>query len=268
MRWMIISSALLVMVWSGCKTEENAGDTDLTTVVDHVYAERGLLSITPLINALKAGPGAWDQLASHTCAQVDSIVGDTAAFPGNGPVIIYMRYPDPGCVDIDGRTRSGAMRMMITGELSVPGTIAEVNSTDLTVDGKRHRFGMRDSIAVDSTIIVRMDSSAMFRGGDWSRTFTGILGYRQVAGTGDAMHENDIYRCSVDLDGQDHNGLPYTATSSADLMISIACKWVTVGEEVIIPEGKSERYLDYGAGACDANSAITVEDEVFGLTIP
>jgi hypothetical protein len=174
-----LSLFVLLVLSTSCQQEsaEPVAPADVNASVDHAYMESAIVPIFPLVNALKAGPGNWTSITTHTCASLDSITGDTAAFPANGPVTLHLRYPDLGCTDIDGRVRIGRMTVTLTDGLSVPGAIATIACPDLKIDQYRFRFGLRDSMAYADTAIVRVDSGFIFTQGDWARRYSGNYRY-------------------------------------------------------------------------------------------
>jgi hypothetical protein len=237
-------------------------------VVDHVFQERALIPMTALANALGAGAGAWSAITAHTCASIDSITGDTANFPTNGPVMIYLHFPDTGCTDIDGHVRSGRVVLTISDHLGVPGAKASIMSDDLTDGPCRYRFAITDSTTGTDSLFVRIDSSFIYSAGDWGRRLRGDAHYAMTAGQGDDDHANDVYTITTAFTGGDRYGVQYSCTSGQPLVFAIACPRISAGTETIEPDDHGPRELDYGSGGCDDHLDFQAEGQSFGLTIP
>jgi hypothetical protein len=260
----VLILAVLPLLLAGCDKDEDLTPDitaeEVTTVVDHVFIERAVLPMFPLARALRAGPGEWAAIVSHTCAAVDSITGDTTNFPSGGPVTVYLDFPDPGCVDIDGHRRAGSLIITLTDTVNATSSVVTIVANDLTDNGLRYRF-------VDS-FAVNVDSSFFFYGGDWGRRVHGATRYYAIEGQGDGDHANDAFSITHTLSGIDRDGVTYQSTTTTALQLHIDCPWVTAGTESIQPNGLDERILEYGSGTCEPHVDIIVGEFSVGLTIP
>lgn len=244
-------------------------EPDVTASVDHVFASFTVMKALPMVHALYPAPGHWHLVAERTCAMVDSIVGDTAGFPAGGAVTVHLRYPDEGCADLDGRSRSGRLTITLTGAMDEPGSSITVRSPRLGLDGFAHRFTMAAECTEAGIWEVNVDTSDVFWQGDWSRRLSGAMTLSAIgheAGQPAAMEQR--YTLEHTLDGQDRRGVRYASRTSAGMVIANDCRWVLSGVEVITPSGSTEQVLDHGAGTCDASSTITSAGRSIGLTSP
>lgn len=271
MRKVLIVAALPLLV-TGCdKDEDLTPDVtaeEVTTVIDHVYIERAVLPMFPLVRALRAGPGQWTSMADHTCASIVSITGDTTDFPAGGPVTLYLDFPDSGCVDIDGHRRSGTLVITLTDTVNAPGSVVTIVANDLLDNGLRYRFALRDSTLGVDSFAVDVDSSFFYYGGDWGRRVDGAMRYYATAGQGDEDHANDAFTITHTLSGIDRDGVTYQSSTTTSLQFRIDCPWVSAGTESIQPNGLDERILEYGSGPCEPLVDIIVGEFSVGLTIP
>ena len=241
---------------------------DVFTAIDHAFTERALLPLPALVNALQLAAGNWTAITAHTCASIDSITGDTTAFPAGGPVTIHLHFPDTGCVDIDGHRRTGLLHVTLSDFPGMSGARVSIRSDDLVDNSLRYRFALRDSTIVSDTIAMAIDSSFMYYAGDWGRRIAGSGTMAWTAGQGDDDHSNDTYAVHYSSTGIDREGRAYTSTTTTDLQFSIACPWIHDGTESLIPDGLEPRTLDYGTAVCDAQCEIGVGEVNVGLTIP
>ncbi len=260
---------LSVLLISGCESnnDDELLEEDVRCVIDHAHASLVLAPVYPLVRALQAGNAPWATIGSRTCAVVDSIIGDTAAFPNAGAVTVYLRYPTGGCTDIDGRIREGNLVVVFASSVgSVPGSFA-AHSNNFGASGFTSRFGMHGS-ATGAVQEVLMDSSFIWQGGAWSRRLSGSMAYNAVEGNLTGEPDDDEYTLTHVLAGKDRNGASYSANTSEALRVGTTCRWTLSGKEIILPDGLGQRILDHGTGACDGTSAITAGGQTIGLTIP
>lgn len=241
---------------------------EIYQVVDHAFTERALVPLPAIAEAHGIGPGNWLAIGANTCALVDSITGDTAAFPLNGPVTIHLHYPDTGCTDLDGHRRAGLLRITYTDLPGVDGAIIALHSADLTDGPFRYRFWITDSVlGIDSTH-VRIDSSYIFTAGDWGRRIRGTATFLRVEGQGDADPLNDVFTIAHGFTGSDRYGGAYSAQTGTPLRWERDCAWIGGGTATIDPAAFDPRDLDYGVNNCDDHLDFQAEGQSFGLTIP
>lgn len=264
------AGALLMMALlaSSCKKETDLGSDEVNTMVDHAYAENLIAPLYPLALAMNIAPGRWVPDSSTFCVSMDSLVGDTALFPANGPVTVHLRFHDGGCADPAGRGRSGPFVLRFDSlEGDGRARIAAFSTPELQCAGFQFRCGASVSRLSDGRYRVRMDSSAIWRQGAWSRRFRGDLDHELVAGMVDEAANDDVHEVSVAVIGQDRFGTGYTATTTLPLEVSTGCRWIKAGVHTFVQADERERTLDYGSG-CDARADLTVSDTRFGLIIP
>lgn len=259
---------LVAGLWVGCQKDDEAPlAEDVSMVVDHAVVSAPLVSIYPLLRAMRIGELPWDSIPGHTCAAIDSISGDTAAFPGNGPITLHLRYPDGGCTDVDGRARAGALTVTLDEVIGqAPGAFA-ASSDNLTVTGTKVRFALTGSVS-GANGTVDLDSCFVWLSGAWALKTQGLLSYQMTAGSTTSDHTDDEYVINRTSNGLDRNGRPYVVSTSTQLRFELECPWVSEGKELILPSGVAQRLLDHGTGTCDGYSGIILNGDTVGLTIP
>lgn len=259
---------LSILVLFACKKEEEEGAGDMTAVVDHVYTSANLIPILPLVIALDPGPGNWHLLQGLTCASVDSITGDTAAFPANGPVTVHLHFPDTGCTSIDGRTRAGDLRITLGDAIGTIGAQATISATDHATGGIHYRFTFTATCTADQRWLLSMDTVSVRTSGPWQFRLKGTYTYERIAGAGDPDPMNDAYDLDFNLDGRDRNGVDYDAYAVTDLRYALDCKWIRQGVEDVDPSNADIRRVDHGNGTCNAQTEVEIDGNTVGLTIP
>lgn len=261
-----VLAALVLM--AACKKEDDLGSEEVNTMVDHAHAENLIAPLFPLVRAMVVGPGHWTPDSALFCASVDSLVGDTAMFPANGPVTLHLRFSDGGCTDAAGRGRSGPM-VLLFDSLEVDGRarLIAFSTAGLECAGFLFRCGATVEPLGEGRYRIQLDSSAIWRQGAWSRRYRGHLDHELISGGIDGIANDDVYAVAEEMIGQDRYGTSYTATTSTVLEVATGCKWVRGGVLTFVQSDERERTLDYGTG-CDARADLTVADTRFGLIIP
>ena len=258
---------LAAVLLTACEREE-APDGDVDMVVDHAYLMAGLHPLLPYVLAMDPGPGRWHLLPDVDCSVMDSISGDTAGYPLNGPVRLHLSYPPGGCEALDGREREGVLIVEVEG---VPDTLlakVRISASDLDQAGLRARFGISCTRLDSLRWMAMLDSSFVFRSGAWSRRSTGTLVYRLQDAGSDSLAGDERYSVALDVNGQDRHGRAFHAFTLSDLLVAADCGWALSGLERLEPAENDVRDLDHGGGTCDAQATILLGDGSIGLTIP
>ncbi|MBK6627873.1 MAG: hypothetical protein IPG35_09845 [Flavobacteriales bacterium] len=257
-----------IVLMASCKKEDDLGSEEVNTMVDHAHAENLIAPLYPLAQALRIGPGHWTPDSATFCMSVDSVQGDTAMFPANGPVTLHLRFNEGGCLDAAGRGRTGPLVLEYDSlEGDGRARLSAFHTSGLECAGFSFRCAASVSPLSDGRHRVLVDSSAIWRQGAWSRRYHGRLDHELIAGTIDGTAGDDVYAVTVEVIGQDRYGTAYTATTSTILEVATGCKWVRGGVLTFVQSDERERTLDYGSG-CDARADLTVADTRFGLIIP
>lgn len=255
------------MLATGCKKEDDLGSEEANAMVDHAFTENLVAPLFPLAQALGLGPGRWAVDSATFCLGLDSLVGDTGAFPANGPVTLHLRFLG-GCTGAGGRERTGVFILRYDSlESDGRARLAAFSTPDLHAAGFRLRCDATVSPLADGRHRVRVDSSFVWNDGAWSRRYHGNLDHALRSGTVDSIANDDVYDVHEELIGQDRSGTAYTATSGTDLEVATGCAWVRGGTLTFVQSDERERVLDYGSG-CNARADLTVADTRFGLIIP
>ncbi|HMQ75777.1 MAG TPA: hypothetical protein PKE21_02620 [Flavobacteriales bacterium] len=259
--------ATLVLV-TGCRKEDDLGSEEVSTMVDHAYTENLITPLFPLAQAMGIGPGRWSPDSALFCLGLDSLEGDTTAFPANGPVTLHLRFSDGGCTDAAGRGRSGPFVLRYDSlESDGRARLIAFSTPGLQCAGFELQCGASVNSLGDGRVRVQVDSSAIWRQGAWSRRYRGHLDHELISGSIDAVANDDVYAVAVDVIGQDRYGTAYTATTNTALEVTTGCRWVRGGVLAFVQSDERDRTLDHGSG-CDARADLIVSDTRFGLIIP
>ncbi|MBK8340450.1 MAG: hypothetical protein IPK99_10875 [Flavobacteriales bacterium] len=259
---------ILVTLLGGCrKDEEEATEQNVATMIDHAVAEKGIFPLFAHLKGLRLGPGRWSPTGEVPCITLDSIVGDTGAFPMNGPVTAFLRFLGPGCPGLDGVQRNGTIVVRYDTTLAQEALIGGFSTTDLDLGVGRFRFGATVDAPNGTTSTVHMDSAFVQYAGAWSERFRGNIIYSLLDAPLDSVVQNDRYSVLFDLLGKDHNGRTYGVVPVEALEVEVDCAWITRGIEAFTLDDGIERRMYHGEG-CDDHVELHTNEQVAGLTIP
>lgn len=167
-----------------------------------------------------------------------------------------------GCTGRDGKVRSGRVIVTYTGTgYFDPGSSWVVTFDNYYVNN-RHLEGTRSvtnnglntagnmtwSIQATNMRVTRPDGS--WRSWDSQRTREMIAGY------GDSLWTNDIYKVNGTASGTNSAGETFTSVIT-DLIRDHSCRWITSGTIVNTPSNRPAMTIDFGNGNCDDEATVT-----------
>lgn len=257
-----------LILFNSCEKEnaELFSETDLVLAEDEALSETLFDDLMASVDdAVKSvddmifGGGLKSMIVSDGCPLVTVDHPDEIYWPK----VITIDY-GTGCEGFYGQTRSGMVKVTISGRYRVEGSIKTIELFDYVING----------IAVEGTKTVEnlglnennnLVFSTTLTGGKIT-TPNGIVLNREfsrerewVAGADSPNHFDDVYFISGITTGTNYLGENYTRTITNPLEWSASCKFIKSGTIVSEVEGKATITLDYGDGVCD-NEAIVSRD--------
>lgn len=249
--------ALALFFLAGCEKDDE--DLSIRSAIDMGVAELTFPRLVMLAKNLSPIDGDYAHMAANTCANIDSIVGDTANFPASGDSIqVFLTFPDSGCVDLDQRLKKGKLSIVYFGELESIGAEARIMPNGL-LGGVGRSTGRIDIIRSSALSFQVQYSDCFVSSNSWSILYAGSMSMTQTDGTGTLDPGDDAYRYEGDWSCTDREGTPFEARTLNPVVLSMDCPWNTMGYFRLDPEGRNQRVLDYGEGTCDGDMVVTAD---------
>lgn len=266
MNYKICLFALIIsgIFMSSCKKEE--ADTDTQSAVDYAYLKLGYNTILPVTNNITVNEEGLDKTNTYTCASVTLIAGDTTNWPASGDTLVYeVNYGTTGCVDHDGRTKTGILTVSFYNDFKLSGGLVKIEPTNFKVDGFTYEGTMTlqnnggysyskvvaNGKCIASTWTVEYDGTT---------TLTWLSGYNTPADPTD-----DSYSYSETADCINRKGSAFTVGTTSAIVKDCNCKWISQGTVEITPAGLATRTIDFGTGTCDDDATLTINGKVFNF---
>jgi hypothetical protein len=99
-----------------------------------------------------------------------------------------------------------------------------------------------------------------------SGIWSGTRNFEWIEGDNDVSTNNDVFLVTGKSSGRTTKGNKYNATIETPLEINFSCNWIVSGEEIVVPENLTERYVDYGS--CDNEVAISYKRTNYTVSLP
>jgi hypothetical protein len=272
----ILSLLLIVTVaasFNGCKKKEEPKDYQSQTFIanengisEKVYDDAKLFSdqMMSLTGGLKSSEMDTVYMGQCILATLDW----TAS-----PILLTIDFGSSNCLCTDGFYRRGKIIVTFTGGYFDPGTVITYGFEDYYVNdyhvmgtktvtnmGPNNSGNLWWDIVVDGQIVEPNNGSTFF----WSSNHQ--LEWSEGATT-PGIWWDDVYLVRGSASGTTVEGLDYTMTIVTDLVKKLNCQWVVSGVLNIQPEGWPLFVVDYGDGTCDNQATVTVNGEVYYITM-
>jgi len=256
---------------SSCQKEQTASFTqdDLIMVEDDALAEAIFTDImesvnnaTNVIDDLLYGGGSLKSMTTG-CPSISVDIPDTE----NWPKVITIDWGE-GCEGFYGQTRSGMIKVTITGRYRVPGTSRTIEFFDYYFNGI-HVEGTKNVTNNGRNENDNLTFTATLEGGQitipapdddsediiLTKSFTKTREWFEGEDTFNPF--DDVYFITGNASGTNYKGLTYTRTIQIPLEWSASCRFIKSGSILIERSDHEPFVLDYGNGECDNEATVS-----------
>jgi len=277
----VLSTAL---VFSSCKKKEK-DDNDTSAAEDHTVAETQSNDVVNIGNQASYGSMSTYKMGQQAqeniytvCATITSYTTNSA---DNDTLVVNF---GAGCTGNDGRTRSGILQYIYTAGLHYrdSSNVISVTSNNYVVDGNTinitsktiknlgHITGGKLTWADDANITINKANGKTIT---WTSSKTKVL----LAGEQPNNAPIDWAHAQVAIygtaSGTSANGETFTANiaQATWLVRNFNCtsyrKFFVSGELDFTPGSKPTRYINFGTGACDNLATVTINGNIYNITL-
>jgi hypothetical protein len=252
------SAILSALLFTAC---ERDATQDWTFAVDNAAAEEAFQDIYSRTSQI--GEGNDDALRAG-CATISH----TADTLGQFPDTIRIDF-GTSCLGPDGRTRTGALDIIMSGRWRDAGTVTTVTSDSFSVNGYAVFGGStitvnpvnaagNPSYTVSTANAQVTNPQAQTSTWSCSKTFEWVEGVNtNFATNGSTGVTDDVFHITGSASGTSHQGTSYTANITNFLIRRLDCRWLTQGTVEVTPAGGAARTIDFGNGTCDNQATLS-----------
>jgi hypothetical protein len=250
------------------KDDSNNSENDTELAKTDALAETSFTDVLMIADEASAKVTGDNLEQFRTTSNCATVTHDTIS----SPKTITIDFGNTNCMCNDGRNRRGIISVSYTGKYKDSGSIHTITFNNYFVNDNQvlgsksvENKGLNNlnqtyfNVIVNGMIIKATTLDTITWNANRIRTW--------IAGEGTPTRMDDEYSISGSSAGQKANGQTYTKTITTPLLKEIGCKWFKSGVVEIAPTGKAIRVVDFGNGACDNLATVTVNGNVYNITL-
>ena len=266
--------AAMGMIFTSCrKNKDEEKDTDTSSASDNALAEGTYNDVNNIADEASTGSLSSyfitniseEKSALSTCAV---ITNDTTV----SPRILTIDFGATNCLCGDGRNRKGKINVSYTGRYRDSASTHTITFTNyyvndnqilgtktVTNNGHNSSGNLSYSIVVNGQIIKASGGGTII----WTSTRT----REWIAGELTPSWSDDVYLITGTANGTNAAGVSFTMAITSALRKEMGCRNIVSGSLTLTPSGKPTRYVDFGTGACDNQATVTINGNVYNITL-
>lgn len=263
--------ALSTTIFYGCKKDSSKTDSDVT------YAEDENIAQSTFDDAANISDEAYiSSSTSKSGSETSDIIGPcaTKTLDTISPIhVLTIDFGTTNCLCGDGKYRRGKIIVTFTKKYLDTGSFKETTFNnyyvnDNKVEGTHKITNNGRNQAGHYTFSNVTDGRIIFADSTGTRSWTANRTREWIEGDNTPrLKRDDVYLITGTSSGVRRNSLSFSTEILTPVRLEIACKYKFVSGTVKIKvQGKPDRILDYGNGACDPYSTVTINGKTHKIT--
>lgn len=260
------------IITTSCRKKKDK-DNDTSAAADNALAEITFNDVnniadqasTGSLTSYLAGNNSDEKSVLSTCA---TITHDTIS----SPRILTIDFGTTNCMCNDGRNRRGKVIVSYTGAYRDSASTHTITFDNYFVNdnqilGSKTVTNNGHNAAGHLVYSVQVNGQIIKAGGGGTITWTSSRVREWIAGESTPIWSDDSYLITGSASGTSAAGNSFTANITSPLRKNIGCRHLVSGTIALTPAGKATRYIDFGSGACDNLATVTINGNVYNITL-
>jgi hypothetical protein len=277
MKALSLAVLLLALLFSSCKKKEKEEDNDtdsasenflatsigndMGNVADEAGRTKNVSSFkTTETNLILTSPCATVQFDTTSASNVDTIT---------------VNFGTTNCLCQDGRNRRGSLVITYNGKYKDSLTLITITPKNYFVNN----HGVSGSKTVKNLghnssghlVYEVTENITIAKSGGGTIVLFATRKREWLQGENTLIWADDKYSITGSASGYNSNGRSFTSSITSPLIrdMSLACrKHFIQGTFVHTPDGRPDRIIDFGSGACDNLATVTINNKVYQIELP
>lgn len=271
-----IAAIAFTSIVSSCKKKTSEEkDSDTSSAYDQSLASTSVNDLTSIADEV----GRSNSVSSFKTTESSALLSSCASISFDtmaAAKTVTINFGTTNCLCNDGRYRKGILKLNFTGKYRDSLTVITITPTNYfvndnqvlglkTITNKGHNAAHHLVYEINANISIIKASGA------GTVLWNSIRQREWLTGESTPSWLDDTYSITGNASGTSASGNTFTSVITSPLIrnMAYACrKHFTAGTLEHTPSGKATRYIDYGSGACDDIATVTINGNVYTITLP
>lgn len=271
----ILAIAFTSMLSSCKKKDKEEKDSDTSSATDQSLASTSVNDLTSISDEA----GRSGSLSSFKTSESSAILSACASITFDtlaAAKTITVNFGATNCLCNDGRYRRGSIKMNFTGKYRDSLTVITITPqsyfvNDNQVTGSKTITNKGHNAAHHLVYEINANVTIIKAGGAGTISWTSIRQREWTAGESTITWSDDTYSITGSASGTTANGNSFSSVITSPLIrnMAVGCRrHFTAGVLEHTPGGKATRIIDFGNGSCDDQATVTINGNVYTITLP
>ncbi len=264
--------------FSSCKKDKKEveeKDTDTSAAADQTLASSTINDMTSISDEASVN----HSVSSFKISDLNTLLSNCSTLTFDtlaAAKTITVNFGTTNCTGNDGRDRRGAIVISFTGRYRDSLTVINVTPqnyfvNDNQVTGSKIITNVGHNSAHHLVYQINANVQIIKSNNGGTISWQSNRNREWTAGENTASWLDDMHSITGSASGTTANGNTFQSTITTPLVrnMTIGCrKHFTSGILAHTPGGKATRYIDFGNGSCDNQATVTINGNVYTITLP
>lgn len=269
----IMVVATVGMLFTSCRRDKDEKDTDTSSASDNALAEGTYNDVNNIAD--EAASGNLSSYLTPSPSDNKSILSACATITHDTtvtPRILTIDFGTSNCLCNDGRYRRGIINVSYSGHYRDSASTHTISFTNYYVNdnqvlGTKTVTNNGHNSAGHLSYSISVNGQIIKASGGGTITWTSTRTREWIIGESTLIWNDDVYLITGSANGSNAAGVSYSMNITSPLRKEIGCRHLVSGQLSLTPSGKPTRYVDFGSGACDDQATVTINGNVYNITL-
>lgn len=265
--------ATIGMLFTSCRKKEDEKDTDTSSASDNALAEGTYNDVNNIAD--EAASGSLSSYLTPTQSDEKSIMSTCAIITNDttvSPRLLTIDFGATNCMCSDGRNRRGKINVAYNGQYKDSASTHTITFTNYYVNdnqilGSKTVTNNGHNSSGNLTFSISVNGQIIKASGGGTITWTSTRTREWIQGELTPTWFDDVYLITGSANGTNAAGNSFSMAITSALRKEIGCRHIVSGQLTLTPSGKPTRYVDFGSGACDNQATVTINGNVYNITL-
>jgi hypothetical protein len=272
LRYFVVIAAASIVITSCKKEKDDEIDKDTSVAADNALAQRSFDDVKSIAD--EAASGSLSSFLSPSTSQERMLLSSCATITHDTvsvPRTLTINFGSTNCLCNDGRYRRGIINVSYTGGYRDSASVHTITFTNYYVNdhqllGTKTVTNMGHNASGNLHFSVSVNGQMITADGR-TINWTSNRDREWILGESTPTRFDDVYLITGTASGSSSTGNSFTATTISPLRYEVSCHHLVSGSLSITPSSKPVRTVDFGSGSCDNQATVTINGNVYTITL-